>query len=253
MKLEYFALACVIMLATAGCGTIPKRDLQVKNWQHSAMPIVPLTPERTETVAYRWPGYGIEVSFCRHARNPHWIMAVRDSDPIVQQVLLAGSEEKIWASSDSKCSIKECLAIIDRGLKDFHSEKPQARLESLQIEMHIINDLWNEVLVGVRERLLTLPGEKIGDAFEVPTEIGDAVVTVVRESTTATAIKRLMREHGLNLGVIGTSWYIFFKDSLSGRKWSDIATLPGLGILAPGTIEFNLDSRMGSLSDRSLP
>ena len=248
MKYITISFACLAALAISGCAGAIDHQSQAGN-DHSQAPIGEQLHQRRETVAYNWQRYGIEVSFYRQAHESHWTMAVRDSHRVIDQALAAG-EEKIWAISDSKCSTQDCLRIIDQSLRDFHAEKPNARLESVDIEMHIIKDLWGEILVGLHQGMASLGGEKSQDLFDIPPAVGIEVENVVNASATTVAIKRLLREHGINVGAIGISEYLLFKDSLSGRKWSDIATLPGIGIMAPGTIEFGVvESRAGSTSE----
>lgn len=248
MKYISISFACLATLAISGCASAIDHHSQVGN-DHSQAPIGEQLHQRRETVAYNWRRYGIEVSFYRQAYESHWTMTIRDSHRIIDQALATGGE-KIWALSDSKCSTQDCLRIIDQSLRDFNAEKPNARLESVDIEMHIIKDLWGEILVGLRQRMASLGGEKSQDLFDIPSVVGVEVDNVVNESATTVAIKSLLREHRMKVGAIGISEYLLFKDALSGRKWSEIATLPGIGIMAPGTIEFGVvESRAGSTSE----
>ena len=193
--------------------------------------------QRCETITYDWKDNGVKVSFCRQDTNLVWTMAVHDAQGILCQAFSAGGE-KIWAVSDAKCSLSECLEIIDRSLTAFHAEKPSAKLESIDVEMDIVRDLWISLMNDLGKRLSILPGEKGAGRFDVPDEIEDTIQQTVENSSTSEAIKQLARKHGMNVKSIAEAEHIMFRDSLTGRKWSDIARLPGIGILAPGTVEY---------------
>ena len=121
--------------------------------------------QRRETLAYNWERQGIEVSFYRQDYDSYWTMTVRDSWSVMNQALSPNGEKK-WGLSESKASMQECLRMIDQSLADFHTEKPTAKLQSIDIELQIIKELWGDILEGLRERLSTLSGEKSPGRFE---------------------------------------------------------------------------------------
>jgi hypothetical protein len=104
--------------------------------------------------------------------------------------------------------------------------------------MHLVRDVWTGVLEGLRQRLATLEGEKRPGKFDVPIEINKAVQAVIDRSSLTDEMGNLLRKHGMSMGIIAMSEHVMFKDSLTGRHWSDIAKKPGLGILSPGSIEY---------------
>ena len=83
----------------------------------------------------------------------------------------------------------------------------------------------------------------MGSTSDVPPEVEQTLQTVVEKSPTSAAMRSLVRKYGMEMGVIAFSEHVMFRDSLTGRKWADIATLAGIGILAPGTTEFGLAGR----------
>lgn len=239
MKLRLVPLICMTAFLISGCKTASAGDSHREDSQRQSATSQPMSHERRETIAYRWPHYGVEVSFSSQVPGSLWNMSVRDSQPVIDQAL-AADEAKIWSLSDSKCSLKECLTIIDQSLNDFLAEEPDARLDSFEIENHLIKELWGEILSGLHQRLLTLDGRKSGELLDVPTEIGTSVESVVRNSATAEGITTLMRKHKMRVDLIDVAEFTLFKDSDSGRNWSEIGASPGMGILSPGTMEFTL-------------
>lgn len=238
-----FVLATV--LSVGGCATA--NHSQVDNKKSAASIVQQQGYRRFESVAYDWEGYRIEVLFHKQARAAPWIMTVRDAWDIYDQLK---EEGKVWGLSESKCSTEECLRMIDRSLSEFHTEKPDARLESVAVEMHVIRDLWREILAGASRRLSTLGGKKRQARSDVPSEIDDEIRQVFSKSPTTAAIKTLLRKHGIGVRGVDIAVQLLFKDSLAGRKWSEIANLPGVGVLVPGVVEFDLDeSRMESATD----
>ncbi len=242
MKSISLAFVCAALLAAGACTTT--------NHSHAdsakSSSVLQQDYRRFESVAYDWEGYRIEVLFHRQARGSSWIMTVRDAWDIYDQ---SKEEGKVWGISESKCSTKECLRMIDRSLSQFHTEKPEARLESVAIEMQVIRDLWGEILAGSSRRLSTLEGKKIQERSDVPSEIDDEIRQVLSKSPTTAAIKTLLREHGVKVRAVEIADQLLFKDSLAGQKWSDIANLPAAGVLMPGVIEFDLgESRIASAS-----
>jgi hypothetical protein len=138
--------------------------------------------------------------------------------------------------------MEQCLEIIDQSLGRFHAEKPDARLESLNIEMQVSKELWGEILTGLSRRLSSLDGEKAPGRFDIPDEVGGEIRLVLEKSARTAAIKTLLRKHAIKVRGVHISQQVIFKDSLTGRKWADIAILPGVGVLGPGIVEFDLDS-----------
>jgi hypothetical protein len=150
-------------------------------------------------------------------------------------------EGKVWGLSECKCSKEELLGIVHRSLMDFGAEKPDAKLETLTLEMHVSKELWAEILAGVGGRLSTLEGGKASSLLDVPDEVEEETKAVLDRSATVWALKAILTEHGMSVEDVLIGEHLLFKDSLSGKKWSDIASLPGLGILVPGTVEFYIE------------
>jgi hypothetical protein len=174
-------------------------------------------------------------------------VTVRDSWDIYEQ---CKDEGKVWGLPASKCSQEEGLRLIDRSLTQFHTEKPDARIKYVAIEMQVIRDLWGEILAGASRRLSMLDGKKTQNRADVPSEVDDELRQVLSKSPTTVAIRTLLRRHGMNVRAMDVGQELTFKDSLAGRKWSDIATLPASGVLLPGVVEFDLgESRIGSVSE----
>jgi hypothetical protein len=235
MKSTSIALTCAALLVISGCGGA---DHQSHGSKFVSGPPAggKEVHRRLESIDYDWESYGIEVSFYREARDSSWIMTVRDAWDVWDQV--TKGEEKVWGPSVCKCSTEELLRIIDRSLVDFKGEKPDAKLDSLALEMQISKDLWTEMLDGLGRRLSKLDGKMGVGRIDLPDEVDEEIRCIVDKSPTTAAIKTILGKHGIRAEGIGITGPILFKDSLSGHKWSDIATLPGLGILVPGMVEF---------------
>jgi hypothetical protein len=122
--------------------------------------------------------------------------------------------------------------------------------------MHVVRDLWGEILTGLSQKLSPLNGKMKSPVFDsikgreagrepldIPDEVTDEIGQVLNRSQTTAAIKTLLRKHGINVQSVNIGVPLVFKDSLAGRKWSDIATLPDVGVLVPGVIEFDPDNQ----------
>jgi hypothetical protein len=239
MKSKHLIWACIITFIVSEFASATDHSPRTDNGHDLILVGEQQLYQRRETITYTWNSYGVEVSFYRQDHDLLWTMAVRGSQSIMYEVLSAQGG-KTWGLSDSKCSMQECLRIIDQSLKEFHAERPSAKLESVDVEMQIIKDLWAEISGGLHKRLLTLSGDKSPGRFDVPHEIEATVQEVVVKSPTTAAIRTLLQKYGMDMGVIAMSEHVMFKDSLTGRKWSDIANEAGIGILAPGTIEYGV-------------
>ncbi|WP_150107193.1 hypothetical protein [Pedosphaera parvula] len=204
------------------------------------------TPSRLETVNYDWEKYGIRVAFYRLDRDSLWRMDVKDSWSIYDQFTKA---ERTWMVSESKCSTEECLQIIDRSLSLFHAEKPAAKLGELHLEMQVVRDLWADILAGLNGTLSTIDMQKAASGADMPDEVDEELQRVASTSATIGKIKALLGRHGMSARGVYPSM-LTFKDSLTGRKWSDIGKLPDAGVLVPGIFAFDLgESRIRSASD----
>ena len=206
---------------------------------------VPLRTERSpmelETIAYNWEGYGVEVSFHKSGTNSHWYMCVRDAWDILDQSLQR--DGKTWGAADSRCSADDGLRIIDQSLARFRAIRPNARLESVHVEMQVIDDLWHDVLAGLATTMVKIDGKNDNPCREGPPELDNGVRAVLNKSPTVIELKRILRKHGLRIEYVGTSGQILFKDSLDGLGWAEIASRPDLGISLPGIVEFGLELR----------
>ncbi len=237
MKFKAIAFACVSMLTICGCAA--RTSHSDIGYDVRQTPVTTIrVPARLESISYDWEVFRVRVTFYRQSRGSAWVITVRDSWDIFEQTIKA--KDKVWRQSDSRCSSEECLQIIDRSLQDFLDEHPGARLESLHIEMQVIRDLWEEIQAGVSHKVAALQGVKSHNLFDIPIEVSDEILGVLDKSPTIADLKSLMRKRSEKVGSITLSQQVMFKDSLSGRKWSYIATSPGIGILAPGIFEFDL-------------
>ena len=194
-------------------------------------------PSRLETVAYDWKANRVTVSFYRQLPGEPWRVTVRDSWDILDQS--TKTEGKLWGVSECRCSTQECLRIIEQSLARFSAERPGAKVEFLAMEMQVSRELWGAMLVGLSRTLATLPGEKASNRIDVPDEIDGETARVLDSSPAIAAIKALLKKRGMAVQSVGIAEHILFRDSLAGRRWSDIAALPDVGVLVPGTVEFD--------------
>lgn len=192
---------------------------------------------RHESVEYEWDYFKINVNFTRATTGSKWIMTVQDSVNVLDQSFRDGGRE--WNLSASRGRLEQCSYIIDRSLSEFLSEHPDAKLASAHIEMQIITEFWNEILIGVKQKLGHVSGVK-QLTLDAPDEVNDEIRQILAKSEVTDAIKSLLKKHGMLTQSVSQSTEILFKDSLAGKKWSYIGGLPDAGILTPGTIEFDV-------------
>jgi len=195
---------------------------------------------RIETVAYMWESNRVAVVFRREGHDSGWTAIVRDSWDVYEQ---AKSETKIWDVSSSRCSMDEWLVILDRSLRAFHFDRPEAKLLALDIEMQLIRPVWADILAALKRKLSTMEGLKAPGAFEVPVEIGEEIQHLLDSSPTTAVVTKSLEKHALRLKRLSWSQIVMFKSSVSGRKWSEIAGLQGLAIMSPGIIEWEFENQ----------
>ena len=134
--------------------------------------------------------------------------------------------------------------MLDQALTQFEAEKPNAKLDSLEIEMQVNREIWGEVLDGLRPTLAAIHEVKTSNRADVPREVENKIVDVLNRSATVAAIKNVLARHGIKTqDDVYVSGPTIFKDSLTGKKWSDIGELPGLGILFPGMFELDIKAQ----------
>jgi len=231
-----FATCVWVMVGLSGCATAERNGLPVADGP---------AYRRLETVAYYWEGRRVEVTFHREARDGAWLMSVRDSWSIFEQS--PDAKKRVWDQSAARVPMEQCLQMIDRSLLDFRAEKSLVRLESLDIDMHVVQDLWSEMLMGLRQTLSKMDGTLGESQLDVPDEIYNEIKSVLEKSPVVTAIKELLEKHGLSVRRVYISDKVLFDYSLAGHKWSEIATLPAIGVIMPGSFQFALNkSRLGT-------
>lgn len=232
MKTTYITFAFVALFAV-GCSSptqLASRPDRVKDPSQKGM------PSRLERVDYDWEKYGIQVSFHRLDDNLLWRVNVEDSWSIYDQLTKV---ERAWEVSQCKCSTEQCLQMIDRSLALFHAEKPDAKLETLALEMQVVRELWAETLAGLNRALSTVNTAKARSGADIPDEVGEELRRMASTSAPIEKIKALLARRGMSpRGPYPST--LTFKDSLTGHKWSDIGKLPDAGVLLPGIFEFDL-------------
>lgn len=193
-------------------------------------------PSRLENIDYEWTNYRVKITFYRGDPDSEWTMQVKDAWGIDDQLV---KDERVWTASESRCSIEDALRIMNYSLSRFYSERPNAKVKKMDLEMEVIRDIWVELLAGFNEKLSVLESKKSASRADVP----EAVINVLeQESKTSQGLKRiteLLRGHGLSVRRIYPTW-VTFKDSLTGKTWSFIGKSQGAGVLMPGIFEFDL-------------
>ncbi len=238
MKAWFLMFGCSVSLAIIGCGRAehPSLSAKVADGPQANKKEV---HSRLETIAYRWEGYDIEVSFYGDEPDLSWTVTVRDAWDVWDHAMQEPG--KGWDQSACKCSTEELSRIIDRSLADFEAERPGARLDALAMEMHLSRDLWAEILARVGARLSRVEGRKDASRIEVPIEVDEELRAVIDNSPSAAAIKEVLKKHGMSVKDVCIDGTLLFKDTLAGKEWSEIAHLPDAGVLAPGVVRFWLD------------
>jgi len=133
--------------------------------------------------------------------------------------------------------------MLDQALTQFEAEKPNAKLDSLEIEMQVNREIWGEVLDGLRPTLAAIHEVKTSNRADVPREVENKIVDVLNRSATVAAIKNVLARHGIKVQYVRIIGQTIFKDSLTGKAWSDIGNLPGLGILFPGDFQLAIKAQ----------
>lgn len=223
MRLAYLACFASI-IALSGCAS-PEHTATAPDKQPAY--------RRSENIHYTWEGRGVQVAFNRINLDDAWIISLQDSWSVFERA----GEGKVWDKSSSSCSTEECLKMLDQALTQFQAEKPNAKLDSLEVEMQVVQEIWGEVLDGLRPTLAAIHETKTSNRADVPREVEDKIVDVLNRSTTVAAIKNVLARHGIKVQYVHITGQTIFKDSLTGKEWSDIGNLPGLGILFPGVFE----------------
>ena len=211
-------------MALNGCA-VPERTATAPDKQSAY--------RRSENIHYTWEGRGVQVAFDRINLNDAWIISLQDSWSVFER----SGEGKVWDQSTSSCSTEECVKMLDQALTQFEAEKPNAKLDSLEVEMQVDREIWGEVLDGLRPTLAAIHEVKTSNRADVPREVEDKIVDVLNRSAATAAIKNVLARHGIKVQYLHITGQTIFKDSLTGKEWSDIRNLPGLGILFPGTFE----------------
>ena len=133
--------------------------------------------------------------------------------------------------------------MLDQALTQFQAEKPNAKLDSLEIEMQVVQEIWGEVLGGIGPTLATIHEAKTANRANVPREVEDKIRDVLNRSATVAAMKNVLARHGIKVQDVHITGQTIFKDSLTGKEWSDIGNLPGLGILFPGMFQLAIKAQ----------
>ena len=133
--------------------------------------------------------------------------------------------------------------MLDQALTQFQAEKPNAKLESLEVEMQVVQEIWGEVLGGLRPTLATIHEAKTSNRADVPRVVEDKILDVLDRSAPVAAIKNVLARHGIKVQYVRIIGQTIFKDSLTGKEWSDIGNLPGLGILFPGDFQLAIKAQ----------
>jgi len=238
MKLSLPAVGFLVAITLSGCRVTNDHRLRASAERDSIQFENEWNPSRLETISYDWRRYGITVSFYRSGCNPSWTMMVRDSWDIFDK---PGGEEYVWELEKFRCSLEECLHAMDISLASFRSEKPEAEFESMVIEMHVIKELWRDVLAELRGTLLKLAGEKYLGRLDTSVDVDKAIDHMLQGSPAVAAVTSLLNNHRVRVYCVVPCNPIKYKDSLVGRDWSEIAALPGVGIMLPGAVEFSLN------------
>lgn len=164
MKTAYITLAFVVAFAF-GCASPSKVESRA---DHIGDLSQEEKPSRLETINYDWEKYGIRIAFYRLDDNPLWRMKVEDSWSIYDQF---DKVERTWDTSQSKCSADDCVRMIDRSLGLFHAEKPGAKLDTLDLEMQVVRELWADTLAGLSRTLSAVDTTKPASRADVPDEV----------------------------------------------------------------------------------
>jgi hypothetical protein len=196
-----------------------------------------LIDSEAETITYNWRAYRLEVSFYKPTYGGPWYMAVRDSWDVLDQ---SSQQNKIWSQTDSRCSAKDALRIVDQSMTRFQAIRPKGKLESVHIEMQVVGDLWQEVLASLATTMPKLEGKKEPTFREGPPELIRQLRAIVDRSAVAADLRQVFANHGHKVVYVTTSEQVLFKDSLADMSWREIGNRPDLGILAPGMVEFGL-------------
>jgi hypothetical protein len=247
MRYSTIAVVCLSAIGMLGCGMVSPQ--QVATEPSGMGGTVKLGLSRLDTIEYCWESSHVNFVFVQTDLDSEWEISIRDQREVSDIAVELESNGKVWGPSQSRCATGGLLTMLERSLVRFHAEKPDARFYCLSLEMHIEKSLWERILrrlsktmAGLDQVLPEDDTERSGDEFAGLNE-------AIAESPTAKGIADVLRSHGMTVSTAHAQWMGPFRGSLVGRKYADIATMPGVGVRVPGTVEFDLGgSRLRAVS-----
>jgi hypothetical protein len=179
------------------------------------------------SLIYHRDGDPVDVRFDNN--NGHWDMTVEDHSSI------SDAGRKPWGPSAGLCSMGELVHILDVSLARFQSDRPNAHLRSMVLQMHVSRRLWSEILSGIRKGEAGMSGRVETNSFAVQSKVD----SVLHNSPTVAGITRELKRHGLKVTGVSSVTFLVFEGERTGRKWSQNAALADGGLKYPGLVEFD--------------
>lgn len=219
----------------------------------TAMPCVSVTPHLGESALfkhqqlYRQNDNILKIIFTPTVKRSgitHWEVYIGEPS----QFLNTAHQENInMGESISICSEREYLHALDSKLEIFQHSHPDAQIDDMIVGTYTIKELWYEIRAELKIELFRTPGKKVSmhnsamdDLNEPPKAAWVAPTRVLKRSNTVIATKHIFLKHGIYITNVNLSNQIWFKEKWNGHKWSEISTLPDLGISVPGAVQFVL-------------
>jgi hypothetical protein len=134
--------------------------------------------------------------------------------------------------------------LLEEALSRFREYKPGAHLETMFVRAHLGRELWRDIVAATGRGLLETGGVfDYSDDLSPPDKVTDEVNAAVERSPAIAAINSVLTRHGVTPKSVkseaGTE-RLGLSSLLVGRRCSDIAAMPGAGIIRPPSIEFDL-------------
>ena len=237
VTLKFPFLPIAVLLVGSGCAA--HREPRVPQNAHNTAAVG--NAPSLDLVSYRWSRGQkcvLQISFS--------VSGIYLSDPWAISERRA-STGWVWDVAANCCSKQELILMLDRSLARFLRDNPNARFDYVALEAHIVRDLWADILAGLGQQFTIQTGKMEvvhgaeGDfPVDYPPGAYEAIERVLNRSSTVAAIKAVLKKHGMEARTVGLGSQFIFNADYEGKKWADIAKLPGLGIELPGVIEFDM-------------
>jgi|SRR5687768_17566671 len=140
--------------------------------------------------------------------------------------------------TEARCSLAEMEAILEESIKTFRLMKPSARIDSFNLEMQVVKEVWTNVLNTLVGSLEQTKERRKSDDFHGPEAFTRRLWVSLEKSRSIRILKQRLGRMGYRISDVGVANPIGFEKS--DLTWRELAKIPGNGIRIPGVIEFTV-------------